>query len=26
LLAHKYREESWEDQHLISRLRVSGVL
>ena len=26
LLAHKYREESWEDQNLISRLRMSGVL
>jgi hypothetical protein len=25
-LAHKYREESWEDQNLISRLRTSGVL
>ncbi len=26
LLAHKYRDESWEDQNLISRLRTSGVL
>ncbi len=26
LLAHKYREESWEDRNLISRLRTSGVL
>ena len=25
-LARKYREESWEDQNLISRLRTSGVL
>ncbi len=25
-LAHKYQEESWEDQNLISRLRMSGVL